>query len=84
MLEGALRTVSRDAFRRDAGATSGMDAYYGGRVSLGTAKLQDMPANATLLPGMTLTAEILVGKRSVLSYLLWPLTKAAKESIREP
>ena len=34
--------------------------------------------------GMTLTAEILVGKRSVLSYLLWPLTKAAKESIREP
>jgi HlyD family secretion protein len=84
MLEGSLRTISRDAFRRDAGAASSMDAYYGGRVSLGTAKLQDMRANATLLPGMTLTAEILVGKRSVLSYLLWPLTKAAKESIREP
>jgi HlyD family secretion protein len=61
-----------------------MDAYYGGRITLGTAKLEDMPANAVLLPGMTLTAELLVGKRSVLSYLLWPLTKAAKESIREP
>ena len=84
MLDGSLRTVSRDAFRRDAGAATGMDAYYGGRVSLGTVKLQDLPTNATLLPGMTLTAEILVGKRSVLSYLLWPLTKAAKESIREP
>lgn len=83
-LEGSLRTISQDAFRRDANAPAGMDAYYGGRITLGSARLQDMPANAVLLPGMTLTAEILVGKRSVLSYLLWPLTKAAKESIREP
>lgn len=83
-IDSTLRTLSQDAFRRDANAPAGMDAYYGGRITLGTAKLQDMPANAVLLPGMTLTAEILVGKRSVLSYLLWPLTKAAKESIREP
>lgn len=83
-IDGSLRTVSQDAFRRDTAAPSGLDAYYGGRITLGSAKLQDMPANAVLLPGMTLTAEILVGKRSVLSYLLWPLTKAAKESLREP
>jgi HlyD family secretion protein len=43
-----------------------------------------MPDNAKLLPGMTLTAEILVGKRSVMSYILWPLTKAMNESLREP
>ena len=43
-----------------------------------------MSAGAHLLPGMTLTAEIVVGKRSVMSYLLWPLTKAVDESIREP
>jgi HlyD family secretion protein len=43
-----------------------------------------LPEHAKLLPGMTLSAELLVGKRSVMSYLLWPLTKAAKESIREP
>jgi HlyD family secretion protein len=60
------------------------DAYYGARIALPSAHLEEMPPGATLLPGMTLTAEILVGKRSVLSYLLWPLTKAAKESIREP
>ena len=79
-----MRTLSRDAFRRDTVAAAGVDAYYGGRIALGAVKLQDLPANAALLPGMTLTAEILVGKRSVMSYLLWPLTKAAKESIREP
>lgn len=83
-LEGSLRTLSQDAFRREVSGAGGMDAYYGGRITLGTAHLDDMPPNATLLPGMTLTAEILVGKRSVLSYLLWPLTKAAKESLREP
>jgi HlyD family secretion protein len=83
-LEGSLRTVSQDAFRREPTAAVTTDAYYGGRIALGSSKLEEMPPNATLLPGMTLTAEILVGKRSVLSYLLWPLTKAAKESIREP
>ncbi|MBK7005390.1 MAG: HlyD family type I secretion periplasmic adaptor subunit [Burkholderiales bacterium] len=83
-LEGSLRTVSQDAFRRDATSANVTDAYYGGRITLGNTRLDEMPANSTLLPGMTLTAEILVGKRSVLSYLLWPLTKAAKESIREP
>lgn len=83
-LDGSLRTVSQDAFRRDAATVNVTDAYYGGRIALGSTRLDEMPANASLLPGMTLTAEILVGKRSVLSYLLWPLTKAAKESIREP
>lgn len=83
-LEGHLRTVSQDAFRRDASSAVVTDAYYGARIALPSAHLEEMPPGATLLPGMTLTAEILVGKRSVLSYLLWPLTKAAKESIREP
>ena len=84
-----VRTVSEDAFRRDAnsaggGSAAGVDAYYLSRIGLGDAKLKKMPEQARLLPGMTLTAEIVVGKRSVISYLLWPLTKALDESIREP
>ena len=81
-MEGILRIVSQDAFRRDQ--TAGADAYYGGRISLGRMHLDDLPAGAKLLPGMTLSAEIKVGKRSVMSYLLWPLTKAGTESLREP
>lgn len=82
MLDGKLRTVSEDAFRRDASA--GADAFYVGRINLPEPRLKKMPEQAKLLPGMTLTAEVVVGKRSVLSYLLWPLTKAVSESIREP
>lgn len=84
-LDGKVRTISEDAFRREAAnAGQGLDAYYLSRIDFGNAKLKKMTSQSRLLPGMTLTAEIVVGKRSVMSYLLWPLTKAMDESIREP
>ncbi len=83
-LAGTLRTISQDAFRREASAGAGLDAYYSARIALDSFRLENMPEHAKLLPGMTVTAEILVGKRSVMSYILWPLTKAVGESIREP
>jgi HlyD family secretion protein len=67
-----------------AAAEPGMDAFYMSRIGLGGARLKRLPERARLLPGMTLTAEILVGRRSVISYLLWPLTKALDEAIKEP
>jgi HlyD family secretion protein len=84
-LEAHIRTISEDAFRRDAaGASGGLDAYYLSRISFTGSTLRNMNEKIRLLPGMTLSAEIVVGKRTVMSYLLWPLTKAMKESIREP
>ena len=84
-LEGKVVTISQDAFRREAGAPAqGLDAYYLSRITFSGSHLKKMGAGAHLLPGMTLNAEIVVGKRSVMSYLLWPLTKAVDESIREP
>ena len=84
-LEAKVRTISEDAFKRDAAmSAAGTQAYYVSRVAFGDAKLRKLPEKSRLLPGMTVTAEVVVGKRSVLSYLLWPLTKAMDESIREP
>lgn len=90
-LPGSVQTLSEDAFRREmpgaagaAAAAAGMDAYYLGRLTLGGTRLKGMDAKNRLLPGMTLTGEIVVGKRTVISYLLWPLTKAMDEAIREP
>ena len=83
-LDGKVRTVSEDSFRRDTAMAGGLDAFYVSRVAFGDAKLKKMSDKSRLLPGMTVTAEIVVGKRSVMSYLLWPLTKALDESIREP
>ncbi|MCG2586646.1 HlyD family type I secretion periplasmic adaptor subunit [Massilia sp. TS11] len=85
IVDGKVRTISEDSFRREQ-ATPGAvsDSYYLSRIAYGTPKLKSMGEHARLLPGMTVTAEIKVGTRSVMSYLLWPLTKAMDESIREP
>jgi HlyD family secretion protein len=84
-LEAKVRTLSEDAFKRETpNAETGTDAYYVSRIDLGASRLKNMDPHARLLPGMTLTAEIVVGKRTVLSYLLWPLTKGLDEAIREP
>lgn len=85
MLEGKIRTVSQDAFKRDqAPGSTDSGAYYISRVELGPAKLHNMADKSALLPGMTVQSEVVVGKRTVMSYLLWPLTKALDEAIREP
>jgi HlyD family secretion protein len=84
-LDAKVRTLSEDAFKRDrTDIQTGTDAYYVSRIDLGGSRLKNMDPHARLLPGMTLTAEIVVGKRTVLSYLLWPLTKGLDEAIREP
>ncbi|MFN7835474.1 MAG: HlyD family type I secretion periplasmic adaptor subunit [Burkholderiaceae bacterium] len=88
-LHGQVRTLSGDAFRRDtagnpAAMGQGTDAFYLSRIRPDGLRLKKMPSQARLLPGMTLSAEIVVGQRSVMSYLLWPLTKALHESLNEP
>ncbi len=83
-LDAKVRTISEDAFRRDASAKSGGDAYYVSRITLDKGVLKNMLDSSRLLPGMTLSAEIVVGQRSVISYLAWPLTKGMTEAIREP
>ena len=54
------------------------------RVTLEKTTLKNMVGSARLMPGMTLSAEIIVGQRSVMSYLAWPLTKGLSEAVREP
>jgi len=83
-LDAKVRTISEDAFRRDTSGKSGVDSYYLTRITLDKVNLKNMLESARLLPGMTLSAEIVVGQRSVISYLAWPLTKGMNEAIREP
>ena len=84
VLDAKVRTISGDAFRRDTNARGGGDAYYLSRITLTSKTLKNMIETARLLPGMTLNAEIVVGQRSVISYLAWPLTKGMSEAVREP
>ncbi len=85
MLQAKVRSISQDAYLRDASTPGGISsAYYLARITIGEPRLENMKADARLLPGMTLSAEVVVGDRSVISYLVWPLTKGLHEAIREP
>jgi HlyD family secretion protein len=63
---------------------SSSSAFHRGRVELLTTNLDRLPEGARLIPGMTMSAEIMVGSRSVISYFLYPVTRGLSEAIREP
>jgi hemolysin D len=78
--QGRLRMVSPDSFQPKE---PGRPPTYRVRVELTTqAPFGDGPA-VRLTPGMTGTAEILTGRRTVLSYLTYPILRGLDESARE-
>ncbi|MFE0759172.1 HlyD family type I secretion periplasmic adaptor subunit [Inquilinus sp. NPDC058860] len=86
---GTVRTISQDSFASNARDDKGnVDAaapsVYRARIRLTDTTLRSVPDTFRLLPGMTLTAEIEVGRRRVLSYFLYPLLRGLDESLREP
>lgn len=83
-IDATVRTISEDAFRAEPASGQSGAPYYLTRINLSKTQLTNMKEGTRLMPGMTLSAEIVVGKRSVMSYLAWPLTKGITEAVREP
>nr|VFK54140.1 MAG: HlyD family secretion protein [Candidatus Kentron sp. TC] len=81
-LKGVIRTVSGDAFTRKV--LNKEEAFFRTKITLLTTRLDDVPDDFRLLPGMTLTGEINIGRRKIISYFLYPIIRALDESIREP
>lgn len=84
LIEAKIVSISQDAFRRDASTQTAADTYYLAKLSMDTGGLKNMEGKSPLLPGMTLIGQIVVGERSILSYLAWPITRGLDEAIREP
>ena len=57
--------------------------YYRVLVDITDTKLRLQPERIQMIPGMAVTAEMKVGRRSVISYFLYPLLRGLDESIRE-
>jgi HlyD family secretion protein len=53
-------------------------------IELDGSRMEKLPANRHLFPGMTVTAEIHLGKRRIINYILHPLLRGLNESFREP
>lgn len=89
-LAGKVAVVSRDSFVDGAGAEKARTAiadpqpYYRVRIDLLDRRLAGAPADFHLTPGMTASAEIKVGKRRLITYLLYPFLRGINESFHEP
>ncbi len=84
LMKGVLDKLGQDAFTRDAGTGAPRPAFYVGRSRVDQAELHDLPRQARLVPGMTLTAEIVVGRRTVMSYLMYPVLGGLSQAATEP
>jgi HlyD family secretion protein len=91
---GTVRVISPDSFtaqddqRNPTGdvptPTGSTESYYRARVSLDHVELRNTPPGFRLMPGMPTTADIKVGKRTVLAYLLERVLPVVYDGMREP
>ena len=93
-VEGKVEYVSPDSFTTNPdqpvrGTTPSVQpqqqaAFYRARISLDQYKLHDTPESFRMGPGMPVTVDIKVGKRTLVSYLLSRVLPVALDGMREP
>jgi len=92
---GIVKTISQDSFTeastQDAisstlggAGTAARTPYFDTRIKLTDVKLHDVPKNFRMTPGMTVQADIVVGKRTIAWYLFGGLLRSGSEAMREP
>lgn len=78
VIDGTLKGISATTFVDESNQN-----YYRGTVELSKDYAGGNPAENRLMPGMTVNAEIIIGSRSLLSYLLKPVRTAADTAFTE-
>jgi hemolysin D len=84
---GTVRTISRDTFnapQQEGQSAQASAPYFKARVLLSDTRLKALSEPIRLLPGMTVSAEVKVGRRTVISYFLYPLLRGLDDAIKEP
>jgi HlyD family secretion protein len=87
MMDGVVKQVSADAQDKSESGNnpairSVQDAAYRALIVLGSGHFESRGRQLRLVPGMQVNAEIQLGTRSVLEYLLSPVQKVAHEAGR--
>jgi hemolysin D len=80
---GTVKWISEGAFTSDENGKE-VDPYYKARVSIDRYNFTGVPPTFRLIPGMTMSADINVGQRSLARYVIGYLMRGVGESMREP
>ncbi len=95
--DGRVMVVSPDSFRNPNQDRAGLSRprgggnsedfgqlYYRTRISLDAIRLHDLPPGFRLAPGMPVTADIKIGRRTLLRYIMQRAIPEVTEGMREP
>jgi hemolysin D len=99
LLHGEILSISTDAIvhdkpqdknsdssvgaENDSSEPRGQELVYAARIRLDKTQMQVEDKLVNLVPGMAVTVEMKTGARTVMSYLLSPITRYSHESLRE-
>lgn len=82
--QGTVRTVSEDAFGREPRGEP-RPTFYRARITLDDISgLRNLPAEFRLVPGMPVAADVIVGHRTILTYLFESAVRDLSGGMREP
>jgi HlyD family secretion protein len=95
---GALKALTPDTLSDDNARETGEEGsspelkkearqsptHYRARLELTETKFRNLPEGFAMRPGMRVVCDIKVGRRSILEYVLNPITRVIGESLREP
>lgn len=77
-LAGVVERISADTFEDEQG-----ESFYRVIIGLENSRLENGDTVLPIIPGMVVTADISTGSKTVLDYLLNPVTRARNEALRE-
>jgi hemolysin D len=82
--KGRVRWISDDSFMSPSDAARGRGPYFRTRIEITEAKLYRVPPDFRLIPGMPVGADIVIGDRTILSYLVSGIVHVGGQGLQEP
>jgi hemolysin D len=82
-MTGTIKTISEGSFVAGVNGES-RSPYFKAKITLTDTVLRDVPKSFRLVPGMTLGGDVVVGHRTILSYLVEGGLRLGHEAMREP
>ncbi|MBF0587508.1 MAG: HlyD family type I secretion periplasmic adaptor subunit [Magnetococcales bacterium] len=81
-MRGEVTFISEDTVAESTDGTPG--TFYRARATIIENKLEKLPPNFRLVPGMLFTGDILAGRRRLITYFIYPVVRTINTSFTEP
>jgi hemolysin D len=81
-MKGRLTYVSDDTY--DESLSGVIGSFFRARVEVLQNEIKNLPADFKLTSGMTATADLIIGKRKLITYITRPITKGFDNAFSEP